>query len=70
MYGTGFRNATTVTATIGNLSVPVLYAGASSYSGEDQVNIGPIPPSLAGKGNVTVVVTADDKAATGSVTIQ
>jgi uncharacterized protein (TIGR03437 family) len=70
MYGTGFRNATTVTATIGNLSVPVLYAGASSYSGEDQVNIGPIPPSLAGKGSVTVVVTADDKAATGNVTIQ
>src|SRR5208283_983653 len=53
MYGTGFRNAKTFTATVGGLSVPVLGAAATSqFVGEDQVNIGPLPQSLAGKGSV------------------
>jgi uncharacterized protein (TIGR03437 family) len=64
MYGTGIRNATTVTATIGGLSVPVLSSGAApGFAGEDQVNIGPLPRSLAGKGAVNIVVTADGQAA-------
>lgn len=72
MYGTGIRNAKSVTATVGSLSVPVLYAGpAPGYAGEDQVNIGPMPPSLAGKGSVNILVTADGQAAnTVNVTIQ
>ncbi len=70
IYGTGLRNAKNVTATVGTLSVPVLYAGASSYSGEDQINIGPLPAALAGIGSVNIVVTADGKTATGNVTIQ
>jgi uncharacterized protein (TIGR03437 family) len=72
MYGTGIRNANSVTATVGNLSVPVLYAGpAPGFAGEDQVNIGPMPQSLAGAGTVNIVLTAGGQAAnTVNVTIQ
>jgi uncharacterized protein (TIGR03437 family) len=72
IYGTGFRNARNFTATVGGLSVGVLGAAATSqFAGEDQVNIGPLPRSLAGKGNVGIVITADGQAAnTVNVTIQ
>jgi uncharacterized protein (TIGR03437 family) len=72
MYGTGIRNASNVTASVGSLSVPVLFAGAApGFAGEDQVNIGPLPPSLAGAGSVNIVLTADGQAAnTVNVTIQ
>ena len=64
MYGTGIRAAKTVTVTVGNLNVPVLYSGlAPGYAGEDQVNIGPLPPALAGSGNVNIVLTADGQTA-------
>jgi uncharacterized protein (TIGR03437 family) len=72
MYGTGIRNANSVTATVGDLGVPVLFAGAApGFAGEDQVNIGPLPRALAGQGNVSIVVTADGHTAnTVNVTIQ
>jgi len=72
MYGTGIRNANSVTATVGELSVAVLFAGAApGFAGEDQVNIGPLPRALAGHGNANIVVTANGQAAnTVSVTIQ
>jgi len=72
MYGTGIRNAKTVTVTVGGVSVPVLFSGsAPGYAGEDQVNIGPLPISLAGKGNVNILLTADGQVAnTVNVTIQ
>jgi uncharacterized protein (TIGR03437 family) len=72
IYGTGFRNAKSFTATVGDLSVPVLGAAATSqFVGEDQVNIGPLPQALAGMGNVNIVITADGHAAnTVNVTIQ
>jgi uncharacterized protein (TIGR03437 family) len=64
MYGTGIRAAKAVTVKVGNLSVPVLYAGpAPGYAGEDQVNIGPLPPALAGSGNVNIVLSADGQTA-------
>ncbi len=64
MYGTGIRNATNVTATVGGLSVPVLFSGAApGYAGEDQVNIGPLPRSVAGKGVVNIVLTAGGQTA-------
>jgi uncharacterized protein (TIGR03437 family) len=64
MYGTGIRNANSVTATVGGLSAPVLYAGpAPGFAGEDQVNIGPLPQSLAGAGIVSILLTADGQAA-------
>jgi hypothetical protein len=42
------------------VSVPVLSAGAQGqYAGEDQINVGPLPLSLAGSGNVPIVLTAN-----------
>jgi uncharacterized protein (TIGR03437 family) len=60
LYGTGFRNASQATATVGGLNVPVSgFAAVGVYQGEDVVNIGPLPRSLAGRGPVDVVVTFD-----------
>jgi uncharacterized protein (TIGR03437 family) len=72
IYGTGFRNAKNFTATVGGVSVPVLGAAATAqFVGEDQVNIGPLPRSLAGAGSVNILITADGQAAnTVNVTIQ
>jgi uncharacterized protein (TIGR03437 family) len=64
MYGTGIRNAQMVTVTVGGIPVPVLYSGAApGYAGEDQVNAGPLPASLAGSGAVNVWLVADGQAA-------
>jgi len=72
IYGTGIRNAKTVTVTVGGVNVPVTYAGAAPlYAGEDQVNIGPLPHSLVGAGNVNIVLTADGQTAnTVNITFQ
>ncbi len=62
LYGTGIRrhSLNPVKATIGGISVPVLYAGAQSqYPGLDQVNLGPLPQTLAGKGEVDLILTVD-----------
>ena len=64
LYGTGLRHANSVTATANGVSVPVIYHGAQgSYDGLDQINLGPLPASLAGAGAVKLVITADGKAA-------
>jgi uncharacterized protein (TIGR03437 family) len=63
LYGTGFRNASQATATIGGVSVPAAFAPVGTYEGEDIVNIGPLPGSLAGRGQVEIAVTFDGKAA-------
>jgi uncharacterized protein (TIGR03437 family) len=72
IYGTGFRNAKNISATVGGLSVPVLgWAATAQFVGEDQVNIGPLPRSLAGQGSVNIIVTADGQQAnTVTVTVQ
>ena len=72
LFGTGIRAAASVSAVIGGARVPVIYYGpAPGFAGEDQMNIGPLPQSLAGQGNVNIVVTADGQAAnTVSVTIE
>jgi uncharacterized protein (TIGR03437 family) len=59
LYGTGIRGAASSTVcTVGNVTVPVTFAGPQSlYPGLDQVNIS-IPPALRGSGEVNVVVTA------------
>jgi uncharacterized protein (TIGR03437 family) len=59
IYGSGIRGASTVTATLRGQDVPVLYAGPQGIAGLDQVNIGPLPRSLAGRGSVTILLTAD-----------
>ncbi len=61
LYGTGIRGAGTanVTCTVGGVPAKVHFAGAQTqYPGLDQVNIG-LPSSLAGKGQVDVILTAD-----------
>jgi uncharacterized protein (TIGR03437 family) len=72
LYGTGLRGASNVSTTIGGTAVPVIFAGAQGqFAGEDQVNVGPIPRSLAGSGNIAVILTADGHAASSvSVTIK
>jgi uncharacterized protein (TIGR03437 family) len=64
-FGTGFRNRSSlanVSATVGGLSAPVTFAGTQgAYVGLDQANI-QIPSSLAGRGAVNVVLTADGQA--------
>jgi uncharacterized protein (TIGR03437 family) len=64
LYGTGIRNHSQnpVQATINGVAVPVLYASAQgSDPGLDQVNLGPLPQTLAGTGKtfLNVVVTVD-----------
>jgi len=47
---------------VGGLNVPVLaFAAVPQFTGEDVVNIGPLPRSLAGRGEVSVVLTFDGK---------
>lgn len=62
LYGTGIRGAgelSNVSALIGGTSVPVTYAGAQgSFAGLDQINLGPLPRTLAGAGEVEIVFTA------------
>ena len=49
-----------VIATIGGVRVPVLYAGPQSqFPGLDQINIGPLPTTLAAKGETDLIVTVD-----------
>jgi uncharacterized protein (TIGR03437 family) len=63
LFGTGIRNAGTVTARIGNSPVNVLFAGPSpEFVAVDQVNIH-IPFNLLGRGIVELRLTADGKAA-------
>ena len=62
LYGTGIRrhSLNPVKATVGGISVPVLYAGPQSqYPGLDQVNLGPLPLTLQGKGKVDIVLIVD-----------
>jgi len=70
LFGTGFRASGTggVIATIGDEDAEVLYAGpAPGFAGLDQANVR-IPRSLIGKGEVTILLTADNRSA-NAVTI-
>lgn len=66
LYGTGIRGRSdlaNVIATIGGVQAEVSYAGeTSSYVGLDQLNI-KLPRSLAGRGDVEIVLRVDDKTA-------
>lgn len=63
-FGTGFRNRTSlgaVTATIGGTAAEVAFAAAQgTFIGLDQANIR-IPASLAGRGDVNVILNVDGK---------
>ncbi len=65
IYGTGLRAAGTsgISVTLNGASVPVLYGGTQGgFAGLDQINV-LLPPSLAGKGLVTIAVKANGIAA-------
>ena len=73
LFGTGMRNATgQVSVTVDG--VPVSFAGPvaqGQFDGLDQINLGPLPRSLAGRGEVEVIVTVDGKQANAvTLTIQ
>jgi uncharacterized protein (TIGR03437 family) len=65
LFGSGFRSNTgNVRLTIGGVEIPKLFAGAApGFAGLDQVNAGPLPRSLAGRGLVDVVLTVDGRVA-------
>jgi uncharacterized protein (TIGR03437 family) len=62
LWGTGVRNVTDiskVTVQVGNLTLPVTYAGpAPGFTGLDQINV-LLPASLAGTGIANISVSAD-----------
>jgi uncharacterized protein (TIGR03437 family) len=66
LYGTGIRNNSglqNATAMVGGSRATLLYAGAQpQYPGLDQVNL-VIPRSLAGAGEVPIVLTVDGQTA-------
>ena len=63
-YTTGAAAAglANITVTVNGVNCPVLYAGASGYTGIDQINV-QLPHSLAGSGTVALQVTASKIAA-------
>jgi len=62
LYGTGFRGATAAAASVGAVIVPVAgFAATGVYQGEDVVNLGPLPRSLAGRGQVDIILNFDGK---------
>ena len=72
LYGTGIRGFTAtgaISAAIAGVAVPVAGAAAhSQYAGMDQVNLGPLPRTLVGKGSSSVVLKVDKRTA-NSVTV-
>lgn len=66
LFGTGLRHRSAlagVTATMGGQAVEVLFAGAQGgFVDLDQVNLR-VPRELAGRGEVTVTLTAHGKLA-------
>jgi len=67
LFGTGIRGVNSlsaVSATIGGVPVMLGFAGAQTqFVGVDQLNIGPLPRNLAGRGEVDVVITVEGKVA-------
>lgn len=65
LFATGMRNFSgEVAVTVDGIAVP--FAGPvaqGQFDGLDQLNVGPLPRSLAGKGEVEIVVTIDGKQA-------
>jgi uncharacterized protein (TIGR03437 family) len=66
LFGTGFRGRSAleaVTATIGDEEAEVLFAsGLAGFAGLDQANVR-LPRSLAGKGEVSILFTVDNRSA-------
>ena len=73
LFGTGIRGRAspeTVKATIAGIDIPVLFAGPQpEFPGLDQVNLGPLPRSLAGRGEVDLALAVEDRRA-NTVTVR
>ena len=71
LFGTGLRHRSTlsnVTAQVGAVDAAVLFAGAQQdFAALDQINLR-LPNSLAGRGEVGIVLTVDGKT-TNAVTV-
>ncbi|HEX8998978.1 MAG TPA: LamG-like jellyroll fold domain-containing protein [Blastocatellia bacterium] len=67
LFGTGLRflsNLSAASATMGGSGIPVLFVGPQGeFVGLDQVNLGPVPRSLGGRGEVEIALTVDGKPA-------
>ena len=65
LFGTGVRGfSSQVTANVAGEEVPVLGAlPQGEFVGLDQINVGPLPRSLAGRGEVDILLTADGESA-------
>ncbi|MCW5980316.1 MAG: carboxypeptidase regulatory-like domain-containing protein [Bryobacteraceae bacterium] len=60
LFGTGFRNNSSAVCSIGGVVVPVVGAVAQGqFAGLDQAVVGPVPRSLAGRGDASVVLRFD-----------
>jgi uncharacterized protein (TIGR03437 family) len=63
LYGTGLYHASSVTATVGGVTLPVVYFGQQGqFPGIDQVNV-QVPATLAGAGLVKLTIAADGQPA-------
>lgn len=65
LFGTGWRNRSdlsNINVTIGGQRVEALFAGAQGSPGLDQMNLR-LPPALAGRGEVEVVLQVDGQTA-------
>jgi uncharacterized protein (TIGR03437 family) len=59
LFGTGWRRAAAVTASVGGMAAPVVFSGGHpDWVGLDQLNVR-IPREMAGRGLVELMVTAD-----------
>ena len=67
LFGTGIRGRgeeSAVSVTIGGEPVEVQFSGPQGeFVGLDQVNVGPLPRSLIGRGELDIALTVDDKQA-------
>ena len=64
LFGTGMRNGTKATAKVGGVDVGVAGPVAQGeFEGLDQVNLGPLPSSLSGKGDLDILLMVDGKSA-------
>lgn len=65
LFGTGIRrrtNLASVTGSVDGLGTPVSFAQAQgSLIGTDQINLGPLPRALAGRGNVNVSLNVEGR---------
>ncbi|MBS1791707.1 MAG: choice-of-anchor D domain-containing protein [Acidobacteria bacterium] len=67
LFGTGVRflsSQSAASATVGGSAIPLLFIGPQGdFVGLDQVNLGPVPRSLIGRGEIDVALTVDGKTA-------